>query len=85
MLPFTFPWPKLCYFILGICQPLLSRLSSLEITVKAYETHSLDPICDAILASQAPLTDLTLHLIPTYPGQLIFPVPRYMILREEYR
>ncbi|KAH7356608.1 hypothetical protein BKA65DRAFT_211118 [Rhexocercosporidium sp. MPI-PUGE-AT-0058] len=81
----TFPRPELCSSILTICQPLLNRLSSLEITLKAYETHLLNPIWNLILAAQAPLTDLTLHLVPTYPGQMIFPVPSYVILREKYQ
>ncbi|PVH76206.1 hypothetical protein DL98DRAFT_426063 [Cadophora sp. DSE1049] len=81
----TFPRPELCSLILTTSRHLLSRLTSLEITFKAYETHLLDPMFDLITAAQTPLTSLRLHLIPTYPGQLIFPVPRYIILREEFQ
>ncbi|KAG4438801.1 hypothetical protein IFR05_005734, partial [Cadophora sp. M221] len=80
-----FPRPELCSLIFNVCPPLLSRLLSLEITLKSYETHLLDPIFDLILAVQATLTDLTLNLVPTYPGQVIFPVPRYVILRDKFR
>ncbi|KAH9223631.1 hypothetical protein DL95DRAFT_379635 [Leptodontidium sp. 2 PMI_412] len=81
----TFPRPELCSLTFTICRPLLSRLSVLEITLKAYETHLLDPIFDLVLEAQAPLTDLTLNLVPTYPGQVIFPIPRYVILRDKFR
>jgi len=81
----TFPRPELCSFILTASRGLLSHLTTLEITLKAYETHQLDPIFDLIITAQAPLTNLRLNLVPTYPGQLMFPVPRYVILREEFQ
>ncbi|KAH7407786.1 hypothetical protein BKA64DRAFT_667383 [Cadophora sp. MPI-SDFR-AT-0126] len=81
----TFPRPELCFLILKTSHHLLSRLTSLEVTLNAYETHLLDAIFDLILAAKAPLNSLRLNLVPTYPGQLIFPVPRYVILREEFQ
>ncbi|KAK0107061.1 hypothetical protein ONS95_003771 [Cadophora gregata] len=81
----TFPRPELCSLILTTSRSLLNRLSILEVTLKAYETQLLEPIFDMIIAAQVPLSSLTLNLVPTYPGQLVFPVPRYLILREEFQ
>lgn len=80
----NFPRPELCFFILNTSRSLLSRLTNLEITLKAHETHSLDPIFDLILEAKSSLTELKLSLVPTYSGQVTFPVPRYAILREEF-
>ncbi|RAL65276.1 hypothetical protein DID88_000846 [Monilinia fructigena] len=73
--------PSLCLFTFSITNNCVRFLKSLELSVPSSETLLLEPIFEKILASNAPLTSLTLHLTPTFPGRLSYPWPMYIIPR----
>ncbi|KAF7946417.1 hypothetical protein EAE96_009415 [Botrytis aclada] len=73
--------PSLCRFVFSITYDCVRFLRSLELSVPSSETKLLEPILEEIIASNAPLTSLTLHLTPTFPGSLSWPWPMYIIPR----
>lgn len=73
--------PSLCRFAFSITYDCVRFLKSLELSVPSSETKLLEPILEEIIASNAPLTSLTLHLTPTFPGSLSYPWPMYIIPR----
>lgn len=73
--------PSLCLLTFSITNNCVRFLKSLELSVPSSETSLLEPIFEKILASNAPLTSLTLHLTPTFPGRLSYPWPMYIIPR----
>ncbi|APA12365.1 hypothetical protein sscle_09g071350 [Sclerotinia sclerotiorum 1980 UF-70] len=73
--------PSLCLFAFSITHNCVRFLKSLEISAPSSDTALLEPVFEEILASNAPLTSLTLHLIPTFPGSLSYPWPMYIIPR----
>ncbi|PQE23912.1 hypothetical protein CJF32_00006703 [Rutstroemia sp. NJR-2017a WRK4] len=78
---FTLYRPSLCKLSFSITENCVQYLRSLEMSVPAYETNSLEPIFEKIIACGAPLTSLSLHLTPTFPGSLSYPWPMYIVPR----
>jgi len=76
-------------FFFRLTQSRLSQLSMLDLTLPAYETRDfepnlLEPIFKLLVEQQAPLKTLFLHLTPSIPGRISYPVPLYMIPRYGY-
>jgi hypothetical protein len=90
----SFARPSQGLLFLSLTQSRLSQLSTLDLTVPAFETRPLEPmsleprplepIFKLLVENEAPLKSLILRLTPSYPGRISYPVPMYLIPRYAY-